>query len=122
MIKTIYYIDGKQVDGSLARIDKDFCGETITLEFENGDPTIYSKIRRTYKNGLTHGTVSAFYKSGQMKYEDEYRNGMGHGLVRDWDPDGSLISVSYYLHGSESTKEAYEENELIEQLAGIQCL
>jgi hypothetical protein len=40
-----------------------------------------------------------WYKNGVMAYEYPYKNGLRHGIAKEWQNDGSLISVCCYRKG-----------------------
>ena len=49
-----------------------------------------------YKNGIKHGMSRGLYKSGKLEYEFMYKHGIKHGLSRVWWKSGDIHSECMY--------------------------
>jgi antitoxin component YwqK of YwqJK toxin-antitoxin module len=62
-----------------------------------------------YKDGVTHGLVSEYYKSGKLKRERAFRNEAPHGEDRLYNEDGTIAETRYWFDGDPVTKEEFKK-------------
>ncbi|MEN0006692.1 MAG: hypothetical protein AAF798_21235, partial [Bacteroidota bacterium] len=60
-----------------------------------------------FKDGLPHGTLTAFYENGQKYFEEHYVEGLQHGKQYGWYEDGSLRIAQEFVYGAEVTYQKY---------------
>ena len=69
----------------------------------------------TKVNGKLEGTVTEYYKNGNVKYRWNYHNGQKHGIAKKYE-NGSLKYTWYYNHGKRSiTTKEYNRNGTLKQ-------
>ena len=84
--------------------------------------TSYAEKRKYYKtgelkflfptkiNGKLEGTVTEYYRNGDVKYKWNYYRGKKHGIAKKYE-NGSLRYTWYYKHGKRSiTTKEYSRN------------
>ena len=71
----------------------------------------------TKVNGKLEGTVTEYYKNGNVKYKWNYHNGQKHNIAKKYE-NGSLKYTWYYNHGKRSitTKEYNRDGTLKQKL------
>lgn len=104
---TYYYPDGKVrlvinfVDGlenGVAR-ELDTTGAVITyLEYKKGFLVSRERINRKDSNGLKQGRWKFFYDDFTVKLEGVYKDDKKNGYFKEYDQNGSLLSVKKYVN------------------------
>jgi len=110
---TYYYPDGKVrlvinfVDGlenGIAReLDED--GNVITyMEYKRGFLVSRERINRKDSKGLKQGRWKYFYDDYSIKLEGVYKDDKKNGYFKDYDENGSLLSVKKYVNDIEQVE------------------
>ena len=110
---TYYYPDGKVrlivnfVDGlenGIAReLDED--GTVITyMEYKKGFLVSRERINRKDSKGLKQGRWKYFYDNNTVKLEGTYKDDKRNGYFKDYDENGSLLSVKKYVNDVEQVE------------------
>ena len=72
-----------------------------------------------YKDGKYHGLCYGYDVGGKVKYADSFKYGDRHGAWEEF-VDGEIKDVSYSIYGEHASEKSWRENQLIEQLSGIE--
>jgi len=110
---TYYYPDGKIrlivnfVDGlenGIAR-ELDTNGMVITyMEYKRGFLVSRERINRTDSKGLKQGRWKYFYDDNTVKLEGTYKDGKKNGYFKDYDENGSLLTVKKFVNDVEQVQ------------------
>lgn len=89
------------------------------------------KTRRTmYESGNVRSLIKIdintvhvmiyFDRAGRpLKTRANYRDGVLHGKHEEYDLDGTVVRLEYWLDGEKVSMKEFRKHELIEQLAGL---
>ena len=110
---TYYYPDGKVrlvinfVDGlenGIAR-ELDTAGTVITyMEYKRGFLVSRERINRTDSKGLKQGRWKYFYDNNTVKLEGVFKDDKRNGYFKDYDENGSLLSVKKFVNDVEQVE------------------
>ena len=78
----------------------------VAIEFFP-DGTLCSEV--PHLDGVRHGLVRAWHRSGQLMEEKSLRHGGLHGYAREWDAQGRLISERIGEFGIETSERRWDE-------------
>lgn len=62
-----------------------------------------------YRAGVTHGSVTEYYKSGKLKRKRMFRNEAAHGEDLLYNEDGAVAEKRYWFDGNPVTREEFEK-------------
>ncbi|MBK7381992.1 MAG: toxin-antitoxin system YwqK family antitoxin [Flavobacteriales bacterium] len=78
-----------------------------TQKYFREDGTLARQDEVYDQDGITYRSYTRFFRSGKVREQGQMRNDEAEGVVRRFNPDGTRISVEYYVGGSRDGWQEY---------------